>query len=334
MAEVRIAVVGAGVAGMSCAAELARTDARVSVFERSRGLGGRLATRRERGATFDHGAQFVTARSRPFSRYMDVAARAGVAARWRPRLSEDTRIWDAPIEDWYVGVPGMSALVRPLGRHVQIHSGTSVHELFSREGSWELLTDAGRHKQLFDAIAVAIPAPQALTLLAPYSRAFRHLTDVVFAPCWAAMFAFVDPLPVPAEAMRWTSGPLAWAASHASRPERASPPHSWVVHASAEWSRAHLELDARDAAKSLYEAFAAALDLTLPVPQLQLAHRWRYAQVEQALGLPCLVDQESAAGACGDWCIAPRVEAAFESGRALAHSLLSVVGLQAPLARR
>jgi len=75
MTEVRIAVVGAGVAGMSCAAELARTDARVSVFERSRGLGGRLATRRERGATFDHGAQFVTARSRPFSRYMDVAAR-------------------------------------------------------------------------------------------------------------------------------------------------------------------------------------------------------------------------------------------------------------------
>jgi len=70
------------------------------------------------------------------------------------------------------------------------------------------------------------------------------------------------------------------------------------------------------------------------VPQIQLAHRWRYAQVERALGLPCLVDQESGAGTCGDWCIAPRVEAAFESGRALAHSLLSVVGLQAPLTRR
>ena len=190
MAEIRIAVVGAGVAGMSCAAELARTDARVTVFERSRGLGGRLATRRERGATFDHGAQFVTARSRPFSKFMEGAARAGVAAPWRPRLSEDTRIWDAPIEDWYVGVPGMSALVRPLGRYVQLLSGTSVHELFSREGGWELVTDAGRHKQLFDAIAVAIPAPQALTLLAPYSRAFRHLTDVVFAPCWSAMLAF------------------------------------------------------------------------------------------------------------------------------------------------
>jgi predicted NAD/FAD-dependent oxidoreductase len=63
------------------------------------------------------------------------------------------------------------------------------------------------------------------------------------------------------------------------------------------------------------------------------AHRWRYAFVEQALGLPCLVDEETAAGACGDWCIAPRVEAAFESGRALAQAVLSMVGLSRPMGR-
>jgi predicted NAD/FAD-dependent oxidoreductase len=334
MANSRIAVIGAGVAGMSCAAELARTDVRITVFERSRGLGGRLATRRERGATFDHGAQFVTARSRPFSKYMENAVRLGAAAPWRPRLAEDTRIWDAPIEDWSVGVPGMSALVRPLGRQAQVLFGTGVHEMHAREGGWELITDHGRHKTLFDAIAVAVPAPQALTLLAPHARAFRHLTDVVFAPCWSAMLAFDEALATPAEAMRWTQGPLAWAASHSSRPGRRSEPHSWVLHASPAWSRAHLDLDARDAAQALVEAFADAVDLMLPPPRLQLAHRWRYAQVEQPLGLPCLVDQESAAGACGDWCIAPRVEAAFESGRALAHALSSIVGLPAPVARR
>ncbi len=64
------------------------------------------------------------------------------------------------------------------------------------------------------------------------------------------------------------------------------------------------------------------------------AHRWRHALVEQPLGLPCLVDEEISAGACGDWCIAPRVEAAFESGRALAHSLLPMVGLSSPAVLR
>ena len=53
-----------------------------------------------------------------------------------------------------------------------------------------------------------------------------------------------------------------------------------------------------------------------------------------AFGLPCLVDEESSAGACGDWCVAPRAEAAFESGRALAHSLLPMVGLSSPAVLR
>jgi predicted NAD/FAD-dependent oxidoreductase len=84
----------------------------------------------------------------------------------------------------------------------------------------------------------------------------------------------------------------------------------------------------------LLAEFATATGTRLPTPVHLQAHRWRHAFVEQALGRPCLVDQEIAAGACGDWCIAPRVEAAFESGRALAHSLLPMVGLAAPAAVR
>ena len=81
MGGVRIAVIGAGVAGLACARELARADAKVTVFERSRGLGGRLGTRRQGNRAFDHGAQFITARGRPFSRYAEIAARAGVVTR-------------------------------------------------------------------------------------------------------------------------------------------------------------------------------------------------------------------------------------------------------------
>jgi hypothetical protein len=106
------------------------------------------------------------------------------------------------------------------------------------------------------------------------------------------------------------------------------------VHASAAWSRDHLEGDAREVAQLLMHEFATAIGKRLPPPVHLQAHRWRHALVEQPLGLPCLVDEESAAGACGDWCTAPRVEAAFESGRALAHSLLSVVGLASVVALR
>ncbi len=334
MDKAHIAVIGAGIAGLTCAHELARADAKVTVFERSRSLGGRLGTRRQGNFAFDHGAQFVTARSRAFVKYAEVAARAGASVPWKPRVVEDDRSWAEPIEEWHVGAPGMSAFVRPLARGIDLQAGVSVHELLQGQRGWELQTDSGRESRIFDAIAVAVPAPQAMTLLGPHGRAFRHLTDVRMAPCWTVMMAFDRPAGIGWQVKRWTRGPLAWAACDTSKPQRPGGPECWVVHAAPAWSRQHLEADAQEAARLLLHEFSNSLGVTLPPPVFLLAHRWRHALVEQPLGLPCLVDEEMAAGACGDWCIAPRVEAAFESGRALAHSLLSMVGLSAPVSRR
>jgi hypothetical protein len=280
------------------------------------------------------GAQFVTARSRTFVRYAEIAGRAGVLRRWTPRILEDDRLWEAPVEDWHVGVPGMSAALRPMSRAVELQTGVGVHELLQSQRGWELQTDSGRQNRIFDALAVAIPAPQALSLLAPHGRAFRHMAEVRMAPCWTAMMTFDEPVDVGAEVRRWTQGPLTWAACDSSKPQRPGGPQAWVVHASAQWSRDHLEADGPEVARLLLRAFGVATGVHLPSPSHLQAHRWRHAIVEQPLGLPCLVDEEIAAGACGDWCIAPRVEAAFESGRALAHSLLSRVGLASPAALR
>jgi renalase len=334
MGDVRIAVIGAGIAGLTCAQELARADASVTVFERSRGLGGRLATRRHGDLVFDHGAQFISTRSRTFVAYAQSAVRAGVLDAWRPRVTEDgQRVWPAPIEDWWIGTPGMSALVRPLARNLDIQQGVSVHELLPGQRGWELQTDSGRQSDVFRAVAVALPSPQATSLLGPHGRTFRHLGDVRMAPCWTGMFAFDRPLDLGADALRWTQGPLVWAANNSSKPGRLRRPQCWVVHASSTWSRERLETDTPQIAQLLFEAFAKSVGMVLPRPSYATAHRWRDALVEKPLGVPCLVDEEISAGACGDWCIAPRVEAAYESGRALAHSLLSMVGLSARMTR-
>jgi hypothetical protein len=330
MDEIRIAVVGAGIAGLACARELARADVSVTVFEKARGLGGRLATRREGSLAFDHGAQYITARSPAFQRFVEVAVHAGAVSAWKPRIREDGRSWDAPIDDWYVGSPGMSAAVRPMARYVEVLTSVGVHELLVGLRGWELVTDAGTAPRVFDAVAVAVPAPQALTLLAPHGRSFQRINEARMAPCWTAMMSFDAPVDAGAEVRRWTTGPLGWAACDSSKPGRPDGPQCWVVHASPAWSREHLEDGAEDVAQSLWHEFSLAVGGKLPSPATLRAHRWRHAFVEQPLGIPCVVDEESAIGACGDWCVAPRVEAAFDSGRALAHSLLSIVGRATP----
>jgi predicted NAD/FAD-dependent oxidoreductase len=330
MVDVRIAVIGAGMAGLACARELARADVAVTVFEKSRGLGGRLATRREGNLAFDHGAQYFTARGESFRRYMQVGARAGVIERWQPRVREDHREWDSPIDEWLVGAPGMSAAVRPLARNLNVRTSVGVHELIIGQRGWQLLTDAGTPDEVFDALAVAVPAPQALTLLGPHGSGFHRISNVHMAPCWTAMMSFVAPLAIAPGAHRWTSGPLTWAACDTSKPGRPDQAQCWVVHASPAWSADHLRADARDVAQALWEEFASAGGILDASPSHLRAHRWHHALTEQPLGQPCLVDEESAAGACGDWCIAPRVEAAWDSGRALAHALLSIVGRATP----
>ena len=334
MDKPRIAIIGAGIAGLACARELSRADARVTVYERSRTLGGRLGTHRRGDFAFDHGAQYITARSRSFTGYVGIAGRAGAVQSWRPSILEDDRAWEEPIDDWQVGTPGMSALIRPLSRSLDLRTGVTVHELVQSQRGWELQTDAGREDLIYDAIGVAMPAPQALTLLGGHGRAFRHLAGVRMSPCWTGLLAFRRPVDVGADVRRWTRGTVTWAACDSSKPLRPEGPQSWVLHASPAWSRERLEDDARSVVRELRTEFAQAVGIELPEPVYSVAHRWRHALVEQPLGLPCLVDEEIAAGACGDWCIAPRVEAAFESGRALAHSLLSMVGLSAPLLRR
>jgi predicted NAD/FAD-dependent oxidoreductase len=329
-----IAVIGAGMAGLACANELARADAAVTVFERARGLGGRLATRRGQGLAFDHGAQFLTARGKPFVRYAARAEGAGGLTDWRPRIMEDDRHFPAPIDEWKVGLPGMSGAVRPLAQGLDIRVGVAVHELSREEDRWILHTDAGRWSQDFDAVAVAVPAAQALSLLGPHGRRFHQLTGVGFAPCWTIMAAFERPLDCDAEVIRRTQGPIGWAASDSSKPGRGPHPACWVIHASADWAREHLEASPEDVAGPLLQEFSRLLDRPLPALVGRAAHRWRYAFVDRPLGQPCIADEEIAAGACGDWCIAPRVEAAFDSGRALAHSLLPMVGLQAAVTRR
>ena len=333
MGDVRIAVIGAGIAGLACASELARADAHVTVFEKSRVSGGRLAVRRLGNAVFDHGAQYFTARGSAFLAHAHAAVRAGVAERWRPRIAEDGRRWDAPIEEWWVGRPGMNRVLRPLARNIDVRHGVGVHELLRGARGWELQTDAGRPPEQYRALAVAVPAPQALGLLARHGRPFHALHKVHMTPCWAALVAFEEPLDPGADCMRWSQGPLAWAACNSSKPGRAPHPQSWVLHATPAWSLDHIEEDAATVAQVLFEAFAVNLGGRLPTPLHLGAHRWRRALVEQPLGWPCLVDEEMAAGACGDWCIGSRVEAAFDSGRALAYSLLSMVGLAAPARR-
>ncbi len=337
-----VAVIGAGMAGIACARTLRQAGLRVTVFEKSRGFGGRMATRHSPFGSFDHGVQYFTVRDARFRQALEATA-----APVRPWSANAVRVLDAHgrvvesalphREPHWVATPGMSALVRdwaqPLVNDGAVHLQSRVARI-EREAAvrgtrrWTLhCEDADGKAQVqrgFDVVLLAVPSVQARELL-QVSGVGADLIDatagISVAPCWTMMLAFPQASQSTGLGPQWnaalsTHHRIAWLARESSKPQR-EPIERWTVQAAAAWSQEHLEDDAERVQGKLLKAFAEVTGIHAEPHHVQM-HRWRYAKTETPLGRSHLWDADAGIGLCGDWCLGHRVEQAFVSGLELA----------------
>lgn len=312
----KFAIVGAGMAGLSCAAGLTDFGHEVTLLDKARAPGGRMSTRRVNTplgeVSFDHGAQYFTARDPGFRAQVANWAQSGIVARWH-----------TPAPDAWVGVPSMNAVVKAMANAQDVRWSVHVDRIERTDGQW--LVNAGDTQfDGFDAVLIAVPAEQALPFVSLHD--FMMAREALLAhsqPCWTGMFTFAQPLPTNHAIIR-DCGSLSWAARGNAKPGR-SGPEGWVVHAKPEWSTTHIEADPAQVCAQLQAALADALNCTLPRPITAIAHRWRYA-MSAGLGLGSLWNPELGLGLCGDWLLGPRVECAWLSGQDLARRILVVSG--------
>ncbi|MDO8901364.1 MAG: NAD(P)-binding protein [Phenylobacterium sp.] len=309
----KIAIIGAGMAGLSCAEALSDAGHAVQVLDKGRGPGGRMSTRRietpQGQVSFDHGAQFFTVRDPAFATRAAAWQAAGVAAPW-PAAGPEA----------LVGVPGMNAPIRAMAEGLDVTWQARVDEIAQGGEAWRL-SGEGFAPFSAQAVVVATPSEQAAVLLATVAPDMAaRAGGVVSDPCWTMMAAFAGPLSLTADVLL-QDGPLAWAARNSAKPGRTGP-EAWVVQASPDWSRTHLEAGADQVAQALLAALAEATGRPLPAVLSLQAHRWRYARTTAKAGAP-LWSAETRIGACGDWLAGARVEAAWRSGRDLAAAILA-----------
>lgn len=343
-APITVAVIGAGVSGAACAASLHRAGLRVTLFDKSRGVGGRMATRRAQWpgppcgaqagadpvAEFDHGAQHFSAGHPRFRAAVARAQAAGVVATWRPRVHSG---FSALTErSGFVPVPNMPALCRHWAREVPLRTEHLVQRLQRSAAGWQVVLADGANVGPFDQVMLALPAAQAAVLLAGHHDDWADaLAAVPMEACWTLMAA-TDEADWPWDAAEPTKGPLAWVVRNDRKPGRSAPPGvaCWVAHASAAWSAEHLEADPTNVTETLRSALAALLPAT---PGLRWhhasVHRWRYAMpAARVAGIDeCWWDAALGLGVCGDFFGTGQIEAAWRSGDELADTVSS--GLEA-----
>ena len=304
-----IAIIGAGITGLACAQRLKEAGLKSVIFDKGRGIGGRVATRRVGRMQFDHGAQYVNAHGGAFSAVLKHFVASGSAAPWRA-ANELIGI---------VGSPGMSSLAKALAVDLDIRQNALVGSITDAGNKW--LFTVNDSEQTAMQVVVTVPAPQVPALLGLEHPLVTKLKPVSFAPCLTLMAAISVPVvPVVRDD---PNALLSWIAQDSSKPNRRVDDASkWVAHASVPLSVQNLDKTLAELVELLLPMLCDSLGVGLDKVSYASVHRWLYARVTDPLGLPFLQHEDSDLYLGGDWCIGSDIEAAWTSGTALANEII------------
>lgn len=322
-----LAIIGTGLSALACADRLAR-DFDISLFDKSRGLMGRCATRRAGAHGFDHGAQYFRADRAAFADWLSPFKGGGHVRAWTPRHAEidatGTLTWREEAQPKYVFAPRMSALGKALlaGRPSwQFYLDTPITELRGTARAWTLHAEADSFGP-FEHVVFALPPVQVLALLPREAGFGDDLQHVEMLGCHTLMLGY-EPQEAPQaewECAHFDDAMLGFAAVNSSKPGRGAG-FALSVQTRHDWSQSHIDDPLEDVSAAMKARFHELTGWSVTASAYDRLHRWRYASTVTPVGQPFLLDAELGVSAIGDWCTGSKLEDAFASGTALADKL-------------
>lgn len=333
-----VVVIGAGLSGLVCALQLKHAGFNVTIVEKSSGVGGRMATRRLQGTWLDHGAQYITVRSDGFGRFIDKLQELGIVQQWTRsvhKLTPDGLFPPNADEMYprYTSPTGMTAIAKHLAADQKVILGSRIVSVKSEIGKWQLIMENQEHLEA-DAVVSTMPAPQFLpvfeTVLASTPTFLKTVKSIKFAPNITIMAGYPKSAPVSMEwkAIKCVDDPiLSWVSYDSSKhPQQITQP-VFVIQSTREFARKSLEEQNLEVAgQPILNQTAQLLGSWFDKPEWWQVHRWRYALVEEALGVACLSTETPLPLVCaGDWCAGPNLEGAYQSGLAAANAIAEML---------
>ena len=329
-----VSIVGAGIAGLAAARTLVDAGHPVQIFEKSRGLGGRMANRRaDDGVSFDHGAQYFTVRDARFRAAVESWAEAGLVARWPdPELGSDQKIVvirdgsvqsEANSVERFVGVPAMNSICKRLAAGLEIEQNCRIAAVQPAEHGIKMLDEHGQNLGIFDCALITAPAEQSAQICQSSPSLSSAISEIALNPCWAVMATFSTAITDQWVGAFLHDSFLSWAARNSTKPGRSAAVETLVIHAKPDWTASRWEEAPESVAAAMLAEFARVTGILLPATNLVQAHRWKYAIPPEPSEQGVFVDESARIYACGDWACGARVEGAFLSGLMAAERLIA-----------
>ncbi len=316
--EVEILIIGGGMTGLTAARELRDRGLQVLVLDKGRGFGGRMAGRTFGGATFEHGAHFLEARTSRFAEEIAQWCRAKVAEKWYQPLGEEDC---APFR--FRATPSISSLARYLASGTELLRAHKVVSLGMEQNRWVAVLEDGGQVQAA-AVLLTCPVPQSLDLLdhgkVSLAQDIRHqLESITYERCLTVMAALDGPsLLTSPGILTPASGPIARLCDHHVQGASAVP--AVTIQARHDFSLASWDRPRDEVASELLAAAQPWLDRKVTEYQV---HGWKYCRPLRGMIASCLIGRDDpplvfAGDAFGGY----DLESAAHSGWASAAALM------------
>ena len=311
-------IIGAGISGLIAASHLRNCGQDVLVVDKSRGVGGRMATRRIGEATFDHGAQFFTVRSETFASFIAQAKESGDVREWcdgflfgdngEVELRKDGH-------PRYCGTKGMTTLAKNLAKNLDVRLKERIQKAVYEDDLWYV---SGVENYRAKALILTAPIPQSLAIVENVEFTGRQeLEKIEYTPCFAVMVKTSMPSEIPQPGgIKNASADIEWLGDNMQKGISSQP--GITIHATAEFTEKNWDCDFDEVAKVLLQQAKKWLGGDVVTYQV---HRWRYCGPKQVYAQRCFIVKEMAMGMCGDAFAGPKVEGAFLSGLAVANEM-------------
>lgn len=316
------AVIGAGLAGAVFAQEIMAKGHQVTVFEKSRGTGGRMASSRLQSASVDLGNPWLSAQGKEFAQWLE---QQSVLVPWSPIVADFSDLTTVTQTDTvFVAKERQSALTRALLNGAQLNTSTRVGFVWQEDDGVIVRDEKGAAIGTYDFAVIATPAPQAAPLLEAVQRYATRAEKVATSATWVTALSLKGCSVTEVGVIHGVHPMFKRCIQSSAKPHRGDQ-QVWVLEATDAWSLAHLELTPAEVLPLMTEQFLELLGTLGAMPTVieSKAHRWLYANHQSELDQPYLYSSAEKICACGDWLATPGAEGAWISAKGLAAKVLA-----------
>jgi renalase len=327
MIKKKIAIIGAGISGLVLAKNL-KDYFEIKVFEKSRGVGGRMSTRRDNDFVFDHGAQSFCARSREFQNFLQPFIDSGDIEPWCGKainIFSDGRVTKRTwFETHFVATPNMNSLCKKIAHDCDIVLESEIAPLTKIGKKWIIQDTSGKDFGEFDFVISTAPPKQSETILKEFLSNKNIFSDIRMQPCFALMIGFRNKINLDWIFAKTYQSKIKLISVNSSKPKRNNEVTCFVVHSDASWSTANIDRDRADLLHELASEFTKLTAIDYKESDYLSIHLWRYALVSNTIKTQnYLCDFQNNFSAISDWSSSSRIEEVVLAANYLSEKIIT-----------